>query len=183
MGPDQDQVSPLVNENIDSIATFHRTEERKLRASERFLAHVSGVIGHPGYLIAVLVFIGLWIVASLAASWLGLAPWDPPPFGGLQALLTIAAVATSTIVLITQQRHARLESRRAHLDLQVNLLTEQKVTKLIILIEELRRDLPNVHDRDDPEATALQVRTDTALVLSALANAGIGTGAPVDPET
>jgi uncharacterized membrane protein len=49
-------------------------------------------------------------------------------------------------------------------------LTEQKVTKLIHLLEELRRDLPMVKDRHDPEAASLQQRTDTAQVLSALAN-------------
>ncbi len=88
-------------------------------------------------------------------------------------LLTVAALATSTIVLITQQRQARLESQRAHLDLQVNLLTEQKVTKIIDLIEELRRDLPMVQDRDDPESAVLQKRTNTTQVLSALEDIGI----------
>jgi uncharacterized membrane protein len=51
-------------------------------------------------------------------------------------------------------------------------LTEQKVTKLIHLIEELRRDLPMVENRHDPEAAALQQRTDTAQILSALQNDG-----------
>jgi len=50
----------------------------------------------------------------------------------------------------------------------LNLLTEQKVTKLIHLLEELRRDLPMVADRHDSEAFALQRHTDPAQVLSAL---------------
>lgn len=50
----------------------------------------------------------------------------------------------------------------------MNLLTEQKVTKLIVLLGELRRDLPSVHDRIDAEAGILQQPTDTARVLSAL---------------
>jgi uncharacterized membrane protein len=48
--------------------------------------------------------------------------------------------------------------------------TLTKVTKLIHLLEELRRDLPMVKDRHDPEAASLQQRTDTAQMLSALAN-------------
>ena len=103
---------------------------------------------------------------------------DPPPFGRLQLLLAVAALATTTIVLITQQRQAGLESQRAHLDLQVNLLTEQKVTALIRLIDELRRDMPMVRDRDDPEANALQVRTDAARVLHALAESAGGRNEP-----
>lgn len=49
-----------------------------------------------------------------------------------------------------------LEEQRAHLDLKVTLLTEQKAAKLIDLLEELRRDLPNVRDRQDPDAATLQ---------------------------
>lgn len=62
---------------------------------------------------------------------------------------------------------------RSHLDLQINLLTEQKVTKLIHLLEELRRDLPMVRDREDPHAAALEKRTDAAQVLSALKDTGL----------
>jgi uncharacterized membrane protein len=50
----------------------------------------------------------------------------------------------------------------------VTLLTEQKAAKLIDLIEELRRDLPNVKDRHDPEAASLQQSMNPALVLAAL---------------
>jgi len=50
----------------------------------------------------------------------------------------------------------------------VTLLTEQKVTKLIDLLEELRHDLPNVKNRADPEAAALQRSMNPELVLAAL---------------
>ena len=56
---------------------------------------------------------------------------------------------------------------------QVNLLTEQKVTKLIHLIEELRRDMPMVRDRHDPQSKALQERTDPLKVLSAIEERGL----------
>jgi uncharacterized membrane protein len=101
-------------------------------------------------------------------------PVDPPPFVWLTGFLTLAALVTATVVLFAQNRQSKLENQRAHLDLQVNLLTEQKVTKLIHLIEELRRDLPMVRDRDDAEATALQQRTEAAHVLSALESGGVG---------
>ena len=60
---------------------------------------------------------------------------------------------TTCVVLIKQNR---LAEQRAHLDLEVTLLTEQKAAKLIDLLEELRRDLSNVKNRDDPEAVAPQ---------------------------
>jgi uncharacterized membrane protein len=161
-----------VNQNIDSIVAFHQREQEKRSRAERALEQAAALIGRPVYLLGMLSLVVLWIVGNALATALGLRPPDASPFPRLQGLLTLAALATTTIVLITQQRLGRLESHRAHLDLQVNLLTEQKVTKLIHLLEELRRDLPMVHDREDAEATALQRPTDTAQVLSALGEVG-----------
>ena len=75
---------------------------------------------------------------------------------------------TANVVLAKQNRLAKIEEQRAHLDLKVTLLTEQKAAKLIELMEELRRDLPNVRNRHDPEAAALQQSMNPDLVLAAL---------------
>jgi uncharacterized membrane protein len=88
---------------------------------------------------------------------------------------------TATIVLIAQNRQTRREQQHTHLDLQLSLLTEQKVTKLIHLVEELRRDLPMVKDRHDPQATVLQETADTAAVISAMDEGGLTN--EVDHET
>jgi uncharacterized membrane protein len=99
---------------------------------------------------------------------LGFQALDPPPFFWLQGVVSLGALLTTTVVLITQNREAKLEKQRLELELQVNLLTEQKTAKLIRLLEELRRDLPMVKDRHDPEAAALQKPTDPEEVLAAL---------------
>ena len=80
----------------------------------------------------------------------------------------MGALLTATAVLTKQNRLAKLAEQREHLDLKVTLLTEQKVAKLIDLLEELRRDLPNVENREDLEATALQRSMNPDLVLAAL---------------
>lgn len=90
------------------------------------------------------------------------------------------ALITTTIVLIAQNRQVKLDQQRAHLDLQVNMLTEQKVTKVIHLLEELRRDLPMVKDRYDPQIAVLQEGADTAQVVSALKDLGL-TSEPEEP--
>ena len=97
-----------------------------------------------------------------------MAEFDPPPFSWLQGIVGLGALLTATVVLIKQNRQAKLAEQRDHLDLKVTLLTEQKVAKLIDLLEELRRDLPDVKDRHDPEAAALQQSMNPELVLAAL---------------
>ena len=74
----------------------------------------------------------------------------------------------ANIILITQNRQSRIEAIHAELDLQVNLLTEHKVSKLVELIEELRRDLPMVKDRRDQAAEAMQEPVDAHGMLQVL---------------
>jgi uncharacterized membrane protein len=173
MSREQDPLPPHVNQNIESIVAFHQREQEKLTRAERVLERVSDLVVRPAYLVALLALVVLWIAFNQYARVWGFEPLDPPPFSHLQGLLTLASLATSTIVLIKAQRQGRLESQRAHLDLQVNLLTEQKVTKLIHLLEELRHDLPMVRDRHDPEAQALQQSPDMSKVLSALEDVAV----------
>jgi uncharacterized membrane protein len=70
-------------------------------------------------------------------------------------------------VLITQNRQGRRAEHRSHLDLQVSMLAEQKIAKLIALVEELRVDLP-VRDRRDPEAEDMAKPADPELVVAAI---------------
>ena len=99
---------------------------------------------------------------------LGIAEFDPAPYFWLQGIVGLGALLTATAVLTKQNRLAQLEQQRAHLDLKVTLLTEQKVAKLIDLLEELRRDLPDVRDRHDSDAVAMQQAMNPDLVLAAL---------------
>jgi uncharacterized membrane protein len=95
------------------------------------------------------------------------------PFAWLDTVLTLIALFTTTVVLIAQNRQTKFEQQRSHLDLQVNLPTEQKVTKVIHLLEELRRDLPIVENRHDAQATLIQEGADAGQVLSALNEGGV----------
>jgi uncharacterized membrane protein len=91
----------------------------------------------------------------------------------LAGILSLAALVSTTVILIAQNRQTRIEQQHMHLALQVNLLTEQKVAKVINLLEELRRDLPMVKDRYDPQADSLARQTDAKQVLSAIEEGGL----------
>jgi uncharacterized membrane protein len=163
-----DSVPEHISQNIESILAFYRREEQKISDSQRLLETVGGFMGRPSYLASVLSFVALWLLANTLCALFGFRPLDPPPFSWLQGVVSLGALLTTTVVLITQNRQAKLEEQRLELELQVNLLTEQKTTKLIRLIEELRHDLPMVKDRHDPEAAALQKPTDPEGLLAAL---------------
>lgn len=161
---EQDQIS----QNIEAVLEFYNREEQKISSSQRALEQISNFIGQPVFLGIILLFVGLWILANTLLHRFGMVAFDPPPFLWLQGIVGLGALLTATIVLTKQNRLAKLADHRAHLDLKVTLLTEQKAAKLIDLVEELRRDLPNVKNRHDSEAASLQKSMNPDLVLAAL---------------
>jgi uncharacterized membrane protein len=161
---EQDQIS----ENIKAILAFYTREEENISGTQRVVERVSGFIGRPVFLGIILLFVAAWIIANVVTRHFGHVEFDPAPYFWLQGILGLGALLTANVVLTTQNRLAQLEEKRAHLDLKVTLLTEQKAAKLIDLLEELRRDLPNVRDRHDPEVAALQQAMNPDQVLAAL---------------
>jgi uncharacterized membrane protein len=157
-----------ISQNIEAVLDFYTREDQKISRSQRIMEHISRFIGQPVFLGIILFFVALWILANCVVRQFGMAEFDPPPFFWLQGIIGLGALLTATVVLSKQNRLAKLEEQRAHLDLKVNLLTEQKAAKLIDLLEELRRDLPNVKNRHDPEVAALQQSMNPELVLAAL---------------
>lgn len=157
-----------LSENIEAVQSFYLSEEQKISRSQRMLERTGHLTGQPAFLAFILIFVALWISANLLLRHFGAAQFDPPPFSWLQGMVGLGALLTATVVLIKQNRIAKLAEQRAHLDLKLTLLTEQKTAKLIDLLEELRRDLPNVRDRHDPEAASLQQSMNPDLVRAAL---------------
>lgn len=172
--PQESQEAPLeserdqISQNIEAVLDFYAREDQKISRSQRIMERVSSFIGQPVFLGIILLFVSVWILANVVLRHYGLAEFDPEPFFWLQGIVGLCALLTATVVLSKQNRFAKLEEQRAHLDLKVNLLTEQKTAKLIDLLEELRRDLPNVKNRHDPEAAAMQQSMNPELVLAAL---------------
>ncbi|HEY8024440.1 MAG TPA: DUF1003 domain-containing protein [Burkholderiaceae bacterium] len=162
-----DSVLDPVAQHTDSILAFYTREERKITVSQRMLETISEGVGSPLGLGAIMLFVVVWVAASCFLKLTDGPAFDPPPFYWLQGLVGLGALFAAVVVLIKQNRLAKMEERRAHLELHVNLLTEQKVTKIIKLLEELRRDLP-IKDRHDAEAAAFQSPTDPESILASL---------------
>ncbi len=157
-----------ISQHIDTVASLQERGESGIGLHQRTIETVTANLGRPLFLNLILALVAVWVVINVFPRRLGLAAFDPPPFAYLEWVLTLGGLLLAILILITQNRQARLAERRAQLDLQVNLLAEQKIAKLIGLVEELRRDLPSVRDRVDLEATAMSEATDAGAVLDAL---------------
>jgi uncharacterized membrane protein len=158
-----------MNRNVETIAILHARAEETVGHHQRFIERLTTVVGRPSSFYSIAITAASWIAFNLVAPRFGVArPPDPPPFVWLQGIVAFAALLMTTMVLTTQNRQAKQAERRAELDLQVNLLSEQKITKVIALFEELRRDMPAVRNREDPVANAMAHAVDPHDVISAL---------------
>lgn len=157
-----------VSQQVDTIAALHARGESEVSIHQRTIEKVTAFLGRPLFLNLTIAVIAVWILLNLPVSRSRLAPPDPPPFPLLSLVVATGALLLAIVILITQNRQARLAERRAQLDLQVNLLAEQKIAKVIALMEELRRDIPSVKNRHDPEAEAMSEAADAHAVLDAL---------------
>ena len=158
-------LSANVKENIDSIAEFYEREEEKITGSQSVIEEISRFFSSPIYFVSFILFVVGWILFNITVFRMEGKSFDDPPFIWLQGIVALNGVLITIAVLIRQNRMARLAELHAHLNLQVNLLAEQKTTKIIKLLEELRRDSPDVKDRRDLEVESMQIQTDPHAVL------------------
>jgi uncharacterized membrane protein len=159
-------------QEIESVASIRARAEQRLGRHQRMMEVFTSVLGRPRTVYVTLSFVVGWVAFNLMTPRLFGWPYiDPPPFFWLQGMVALSALLMTTLVLITANRQTRNAEERSHLDLQVNLLAEHKVTKLVALLEELRRDLPMVRDRIDREADSMQEAVDPAAMLAALEGA------------
>jgi uncharacterized membrane protein len=155
------------HEAIESVAELERGAERNLSSHQRGIERATAVLGHPRTVYLALAFVAGWIALNTTLAAAGRA-FDPPPFAYLDCIISLAALLMTIIILTTENRINLHDARRDRLDLQINLLNERKISKVIEMLEALRRDSPTVPNRHDPEAREMGHAADPAAIARAI---------------
>ncbi len=153
---------------VRALAQLRDEHERKSTRAQRFIAGFTKRAASPGFIMTLTAILISWIGVNAVLSILGKKPVDEPPFFWMQGLVSLAALYMTVLILATQRRENELTSHHEHLTLELAILNEQKTAKIIALLEELRQDHPDIHDRVDREAVALSEPTDTQSVLDTI---------------
>ena len=169
---DENTLPQHARDSVQSIVELKSQHARGATRGDRFAERLVSTLGRPAFLGSVLVFVIVWIAGNVAAPSMHLPIVDAPPFYWLQGAVSLTALCLTILILSTQRRLDRLAEERAQLTLQVALVGEQKLAKVIALLEELRSDHPEIVDRHDPQAAAMAEPTDPQSVLDALRNSG-----------
>jgi uncharacterized membrane protein len=125
-------LSPVLERNIRALQLRRQREEKEATLEERLADAITRFTGSMRFVYLHLVVFGFWIVANL--GWVpGVPAWDPS-FVVLAMIASVEAIFLSTFVLISQNRMAAAADKRADLDLQISLLAEHEVTRLVTLV-------------------------------------------------
>jgi uncharacterized membrane protein len=131
VGPAPTLASAL-ERNIDALIHRRRSEERAASLQDRIADRVTRFAGSMRFVYLHMVLCGAWILIN--AGWLPLLPpWDPS-LVILAMAASVEAIFLSTFVLISQNRMAASDDRRADLNLQISLLNEHETTRILKLV-------------------------------------------------
>lgn len=134
--------------NIRALERRRRDEAAAAPLEQRVADSISDFTGSMLFVYIHLALYGFWIVENL--GWLGMKPWDPS-FVILAMVASVEAIFLSTFVLITQNRMAAAADKRADLDLQISLLSEHELTKVVTMVAAISDHLGVDHKEDVEE--------------------------------
>lgn len=154
----------VVPSNVRRIASLEAQQLRARSTSERIAGTVSQAAGTATFAITHVVWFIVWI--GVNSAWVpGLGPFDPFPFNLLTMVVSLESIFLSIWILISQNQMTRQAERRAHLDLQINLLAEQESTATLRIVRRIAEHLDIERDRSPADAS-LAEETDIERLVS-----------------
>jgi uncharacterized membrane protein len=115
------------------LTSFKAKADARRSLSERIADLLTIGFGSMIFLILNAAWFVIWIVINLGLI-PGVEPFDPFPFGFLTMIVSLEAIMLAIIVLMSQNRAAKIADLREEVDLQVDVTTEMELTKLLQLV-------------------------------------------------
>jgi len=119
--------------NIRAVADIEQGALNRRTFADRFSDAVTHATGSAPFALAHLGWFTGWLVINTGHLF-RFKPFDPYPFSFLTLVVSLEAIFLTVFVLMSQNRMARQADKRAHLDLQVDLLAEQELTLVLYLL-------------------------------------------------
>jgi uncharacterized membrane protein len=160
---DNPALSAVVERNIRTIVRLRQKADSERSLQERLADGITMVSGRMVFAYVHIVWFGLWIVLNTGR--LGIPPFDPYPYGLLTMIVSLEAIFLSTFVLISQNRLSDEAEHRASLDLQIGLLTERELTRVLKMLDAIQRKI-GVTSETDGELADLEMETRPEDVLA-----------------
>ena len=154
-------IAPVLERNIAALLARRRTEERQKTTQDRIADRITQFTGSMKFVYLHVLIFGAWIIINLGLTPL---PRFDPSFVILAMFASVEAIFLSTFVLISQNRMAVLNDKRADLDLQISLLAEYEITEILNLVVQIAEKM-EIERAHEPELQQLGQKVDPDVVL------------------
>ena len=151
-GPSADQ---LTEKNVETVTKLEEAAREQRTRTDRLAEKIASFCGSMTFVWVHVVWFSSWILLNLIP---GIRHVDPFPFTFLTLIVSLEAIFLSTFILISQNLDSRISERRSHLDLQLNLLSEQENTKMIVMLHAIAAKV-GADLTQDPHIEALSEET------------------------
>lgn len=162
-----DDGETVARENIAAIARLQEHSVKRRSAFARACDQIALVAARESFLIVHVIWFAAWLIINT-----GLLPFvprfDPFPFTLLTTIVSLEAIFLTLFVLGSQNRLTQDADKRAHLDLQVNLLSEQEMTMVLRMLREVCEHLDLHETISTPKFKELVKRTDVGQLAEQL---------------
>ena len=130
-----------------AIKSVKGRADQKRRLSERIADKLTLGFGSMAFLILNVVWFVVWIVINVGLI-PGLEPFDPFPISFLTMVVSLEAIALAIIVLMSQNRAAKIADLREEVDLEIDRMAEAELTKLLQIVTEMaeKQGISLAHD-------------------------------------
>jgi uncharacterized membrane protein len=152
-------ISQTFDENVQAIKAWEDAALDNRSRSERLSEWITSTAGRGPVLVAHVVWFGLWAAINLGGV-PGIEPFDQFPFPLLTTMVSLEAIFLALFVLSAQSRLATQADKRAHLDLQIDLLAEREMTAVLQIVQDMAKHLGVSYAAGSPRIEELARETD-----------------------
>ena len=163
--PLPDSLNSSLRRNIEALRRRREEEDARASLQERLAAAITRFTGSMRFVYLHAALYGAWILLNSGVV-SDAVRWDPS-FVMLAMIASVEAIFLSTFILISQNRMAASADRRAELDVQVSLLAEHEITKLVQLVSGIAERM-QVGEGSGPELEELKRTVAPEAVLDAI---------------
>ena len=136
-----------IQKNIDTILEMEKEAIQSRSAAEHVADKITTFAGSTPFIIIHIIWFALWVI--LNSGVIGFAPFDPFPYSFLTLVVSLEAIFLTLLVLMSQNRMTKEADKRAHLDLQINMLAEQETTYILRTVQKIAQHLGLEEEMDD----------------------------------
>jgi uncharacterized membrane protein len=156
-----------MEDNVRAIKAWEQAALQGRSRAERVSEWITSTAGSGPVLLAHLLWFAGWagVNAGLVPA---VRPFDPFPFPLLTTFVSLEAIFLALFVLASQNRLATQADKRAHLDLQIDLLAEREMTAVLQLLQDIAKHLGVAHATGSPQIQELAQETDVHQLTSKL---------------